>query len=141
MILKSSWRKHVSVIFVCISFSSIKTWYEKLKHIFLVLYNQGSHHTWSSHWSWCVHFVHVSQACVTWHHFHGLLTVKFTSSFQDYVSFSITNMPYNQGSLVYVVHTLPMKGTCYPGMVHLTLTSFSWSDFVLKINIKFSWLG
>lgn len=81
--------------------------------ISLLPYNQGSHHTWSSHWSWCVHFVHVSQACVTWHHFHGLLTVKFTSSFQDYVSFSITNIPYNQGSLVYVVHTLPMKGTCY----------------------------
>jgi hypothetical protein len=57
--------------------------------ISLLPYNQASRHTWSTHWSWCVH---VSQVCVTWHHFHGFLTLLnlHLTSFRDYVSFSIT---------------------------------------------------
>ena len=46
---------------------------------------------------------------------------------------SVSPLPHNLDS-PYLVHTLILEGTCQPGICHLTLTSFSWSN---DLNLYF----
>ena len=45
-------------------------------------------------------------------------------------------LPCNLG-LLQVIHTLIMEGTCQPGICHLTLTLFSWSNDFVKFRSSF----
>ena len=83
---------------------------------FLHYHTTEVHHTWSTHWWWCVH---VRRLCVTWPwpHFHSLLLLL--NLHKVFMIRSVSPLPYNRGS-PYLVHTLIMEGMC-----HLNLTSFS----------------
>ena len=89
-----------------------------------------AHNIWLTRW---LQRLHVSHLCVTrqWPHFHGLLTVKFVSSFHDYVTFSLA---------IQAVMGSPYFGSCILDGGYMCIFMHVYFTYLVWLKGKPKWI-